>query len=748
MRSPFGGGAFSSGGIADPESDDDDDDSGGGGGGGGGGGDDDPGGASSDSDSDSDSSRTRTVTTPSFGDSGASSESRSDSDSGRTPSGGPSAGAGGDPRDDDPSVGGDLTDDAPSPGEPGGTPPEFGDSGASSESDTGRTPSGGPSAGAGGDPADDNAFGATERAQAINEAVSESRFANDSQDIAIDTSGGEIETELTGDAAQAQQRASDQAGETSITDSAAARANRQIARVRERRQDRRDALTDQQEIFGDVPIENPLTGNRVEEDLEGVADEFQDSAETVFANLGRVQPTPVTLGTGGTRTADETTSGIRGAAAEGFIGAINPAEILGDAKEVGEFAVERGDEVGAEIFEPTADLFAGNPIETETELQEDLTQRGSLIVDEAQENPGETAASVIGGAVGGAAAGFGAARAGRGAVRGARSADLDDVADAVVSGRQSGGSSSITGRDAGDILTDGLGPRFRFRQRDRDPGRDLPDEQEQIERTEQIEREVVGEDTLDELARRQGVDDSVSDLEQTARQRLPPRRAFETDAEFRRELERAIRQEEQRRRELEAESRTDAQTQTQTQTGIPALSVGASAGAAGQREDTLDPDTGRDSTQEGITVGGIIGGGQQIGSLEEELSQGVGEREAVGIAEELGIGEEIGFQAEQGIGEELGIGEETGTQIGEAFQISEQVGEQITDTAGQRQIIRTPRAPRMPRTPELSVDDNDDDEPLFEDFEGDTAGVRDVEATLEDVSIFDTPTGEQGGIFR
>jgi len=702
MRSPFGGGAFSSGGIADPESDDDDDDSGGGGGGGGGGGDDDPGGASSDSDSDSDSSRTRTVTTPSFdggggdddpggassdsdsdsdssrtrtvttpsfGDSGASSESRSDSDSGRTPSGGPSAGAGGDPRDDDPSVGGDLTDDAPSPGEPGGTPPEFGDSGASSESDTGRTPSGGPSAGAGGDPADDNAFGATERAQAINEAVSESRFANDSQDIAIDTSGGEIETELTGDAAQAQQRASDQAGETSITDSAAARANRQIARVRERRQDRRDALTDQQEIFGDVPIENPLTGNRVEEDLEGVADEFQDSAETVFANLGRVQPTPV-------------------------------------------------------------------------------TQRGSLIVDEAQENPGETAASVIGGAVGGAAAGFGAARAGRGAVRGARSADLDDVADAVVSGRQSGGSSSITGRDAGDILTDGLGPRFRFRQRDRDPGRDLPDEQEQIERTEQIEREVVGEDTLDELARRQGVDDSVSDLEQTARQRLPPRRAFETDAEFRRELERAIRQEEQRRRELEAESRTDAQTQTQTQTGIPALSVGASAGAAGQREDTLDPDTGRDSTQEGITVGGIIGGGQQIGSLEEELSQGVGEREAVGIAEELGIGEEIGFQAEQGIGEELGIGEETGTQIGEAFQISEQVGEQITDTAGQRQIIRTPRAPRMPRTPELSVDDNDDDEPLFEDFEGDTAGVRDVEATLEDVSIFDTPTGEQGGIFR
>jgi hypothetical protein len=44
--------------------------------------------------------------------------------------------------------------------------------------------------------------------------------------------------------------------------------------------------------------------------------------------------------------------------------------------------------------------------------------------------------------------------------------------------------------------------------------------------------------------------------------------------------------------------------------------------------------------------------------------------------------------------------------------------------------------------------EEDDDEPLFPGFEDDTAGVRDVEATLEDVSIFDTPTGDQGGIFR
>jgi len=66
--------------------------------------------------------------------------------------------------------------------------------------------------------------------------------------------------------------------------------------------------------------------------------------------------------------------------------------------------------------------------------------------------------------------------------------------------------------------------------------------------------------------------------------------------------------------------------------------------------------------------------------------------------------------------------------------------------------VRDPelRDPEL-RDPDLDRPlDDDDDEPLFEGFEDETTGVRDVEATLEDVSIFDaeTPTGEQGGIFR
>ena len=210
-RGSFGGG-YSGGSFGDSS---DSDDIGGGGGsddsgsdaGGGG----DPGGASSggapEDDNDGGGSFGRSPSNPAADTGGGAPEDDNDDDSfGRNPSGGPSAGAGGDARDDNPATGGDQTDDDPSAGEPGGTPDDFGDGGASSDSG-GRNPSGGPSAGAGGNPADDNAFGGPERAQAISEAVDESPYADDSQDIAIDTSSGEIETSLTGDAKRARQRA-------------------------------------------------------------------------------------------------------------------------------------------------------------------------------------------------------------------------------------------------------------------------------------------------------------------------------------------------------------------------------------------------------------------------------------------------------------------------------------------------------------------------------------------------------------
>jgi hypothetical protein len=406
---------------------------------------------------------------------------------------------------------------------------------------------------------------------------------------------------------EAAQAAAEERAETQLgmeTDEAAADANRRLAGRREAAQEQAE-----EETFGDIPIQNPLTGNRVQDDLDTIAGGFEDATETAFANLGRVQPTPGTLGVGGTRTADETTEGIRGAGLEGFIGSINPGEVARSVQETGEFFVTRGDEVGQEVLEPTADLLAGNEIDTSTELRRDLAGEGARAAEAARENPGETAAGAIGGGVGGFAGGFAAAQVGRGALRGARNADvdvdvdLDDVAEATLRGRQRGpGTSSITGGDI-DAINDILGPRQRFRQR-REPGRDLPDEQEQIERTEQIERdqerETVGEDTLEELARRQGIADDVSEIEQQARSRLPPQRAFDSDAEFQRELERAMRDIERQRRQAQsdadAETETRTETETETRTRTPELAVGGVDGLGsgfGQVSAELEPEIPR-----------------------------------------------------------------------------------------------------------------------------------------------------------
>jgi len=246
-------------------------------------------------------------------------------------------------------------------------------------------------------------------------------------------------------------------------------------------------LDAQREQFGDIPIENPLTGNRLEDDLDSAADDFQDAGETVLSNLGRTQPAPVTVGVAGTRTPDETTSGIRGAGAESAINALSPPAVIRDAKEAAEFGIVRGDEIAQETTEPLADLLAGNEVATETELQQDVQQRANLVGEAAAENPQETAASVAGGLVGGAAGGFAASRAVRGGLRGVRSIDVsaDDIASAQIRGQSASSSNPLTG-GGNTALDDLFDSRTRFRQR-QEPGRDLPDEQEQIERTEQIE---------------------------------------------------------------------------------------------------------------------------------------------------------------------------------------------------------------------------------------------------------------------
>jgi len=476
------------------------------------------------------------------------------------------------------------------------------------------------------------------------------------------------------------------------------------------------------ETFGDISIQNPLTGNRLEDDLGDVAQEFQDSSETVFANLGRVQPTPVTIGTGGTRTADETTSGIRGAGLDGFISGINPAEIALDSKEIAEFVIKRGDEAGEIVLKPTADLLAGNQVDTTTELQDDLNTEASAIEEQARKNPAQTTASVIGGVAGGVAGGFAAARGARGAIRGARSLDLDssDIADAVSSAQQrsTGSSSSITGGDI-DAINDIFDKRIRF-----DGGRDR--KQKQIEKTEEIERDIIDQDQLDELEQRQGLDDSISDIEQTARRRLPPQRQFETEGEFRRELERAMRQEEKQRLKSQSESdsntqrgtNTDTDTRTRT-TELTSAAVGGIAGGFGQISVETEPqvpnnqndDTDSDTNDTAAVIGGSGGGFGQpefepviqpdlnlgfgfgsVGQPEAAAGAGQSESESLFGDDDTDAGFVVQLPETPLIG---GIDEEITQEIGDQDQISfpiEDIGEQ-TETqieTGIQEEITTP----------------------------------------------------------
>ena len=520
---------------------------------------------------------------------------------------------------------------------------------------------------------------------------------------------------------------------TAVDNAQQERANKQAettASVNRFGQQQLNAQT-QTETFGDIPIQNPLTGNRLEDDLDHVAQELQNSAQTVFANLGRVQPTPVTIGAAGTRTAEETTSGIRGAGLEGFINALNPAEIALDTKEIAEFAIERGDEVGEIVLQPTADLLAGNQVDTTTELQNDLNTEASAIEEQARQNPAQATASVIGGIAGGVAGGFAAARGARGAIRGARSLDLDssDIADAVITAQQrsTGSMSSITGGDI-DVVNDIFDRRLRF-----DGGR----EQKQIEKTEEIERERIDQDQLDELAQRQGLDDSISDIEQTARRRLPPQREFETEGEFRRELERAMRKEEKQRLKSQSESdsntrrktNTDTDTDTDTRTRTTertAAAVGGIGGGFGQVSIETEPeipstDSDTDTNNTAAVIGGSGGGFGQpefepviqpslnpdlgfgsVGQPEAAAGAGAGARQSeseslvgdddtdagfVGqlpepgqidaieeeITQEVGDQDQIAFPIED-IGERIGIQIETGTQD----QIETGIQEQIT----------------------------------------------------------------------
>jgi len=144
------------------------------------------------------------------------------------------------------------------------------------------------------------------------------------------------------------------------------------------------------EEFGDIAVNNPLTGNRVEEDLKNAADAFRNEAQGVIRRTGTVG-TPV--GTAGARPSDEVTDGLQGQVAESTIRLANIPQLASEGKEIGEFAVTQPQRAVTDT-----DEFISDVTERSTEIAESTATR-------AEENPAQFAIGTTVGLVGAAGAG-------------------------------------------------------------------------------------------------------------------------------------------------------------------------------------------------------------------------------------------------------------------------------------------------------------------------------------------------------
>ena len=144
------------------------------------------------------------------------------------------------------------------------------------------------------------------------------------------------------------------------------------------------------EQFGDIAIENPITGNRVEEDLDNAADAFRDRASGVVQRTGTIG-TPVGLAE--TRSADEVTEGLQGQVAESTIRLANVPQLAAEGKEVAEFAATQPQRAATE------------PREFGSDVQQRTTAIAETTAERAQDRPAEFAIGTTVGLLGAAGAG-------------------------------------------------------------------------------------------------------------------------------------------------------------------------------------------------------------------------------------------------------------------------------------------------------------------------------------------------------
>ena len=159
----------------------------------------------------------------------------------------------------------------------------------------------------------------------------------------------------------------------------------------EAREQRRQEAA-QEEQFGDVEITNPITGNRVEDDLDNAADAFRDRASGVVQRTGAVG-TPGVAGLAGTRDRSEVTDGLQGQVAESTIRLANVPQLAAEGKEVAEFAATQPQRA------------ASAPEEFTSDVEQRSTAIARATAQRARENPAEFAIGTTVGLVGAAGAG-------------------------------------------------------------------------------------------------------------------------------------------------------------------------------------------------------------------------------------------------------------------------------------------------------------------------------------------------------
>jgi hypothetical protein len=395
-----------------------------------------------------------------------------------------------------------------------------------------------------------------------------------------------------------------------------------------------------EEQFGDDPVQNPVTGNRLETDLQGLSDRFQSGATDA---LRSVSARPDRTGV----------STVRQTAVE----TADPFELALAAKEGVEFVGDVRDRVPADDIsnQERLDALADGELpesDSRESFVDDVEERTGAIargtVDRATSSPGEFGLEVATGFVGGTVA----ASAARRGTQVARSADVSvaDELDAV-----------------------------RTFARDDRAMADFPDQ-----RTITREETVTRQSDLDRLET--AVEDMT--LRDRARQRLPPREEFESDAAFQRELD-ALEQRLAERELEEIAEDTDADAATQQGDGLlddlqDEQTPGTQRRGRGrQREAEATVDRDSEGLLTDVAAGTTAATGTQ---LEAEATQVAGQQGAVGAS----LGLQQGTQLNQGIqtdlADDVSVGISADTTAG---QPTDTIGGQQTTTQTGTQTTTT-----------------------------------------------------------